>query len=170
MTDNESTTMTATYEFTTGLKTFQAVRKIGIGRPPKEYFLDDRTNDNFSRLQSVFYDMKNKGWTWDMIADSISTDDIEISGSLVRKYTLGECDSHKIKAAVGIEEPLVTVPISRVKRTYKKRTGKAKRTRLCIDCHPALIERFDDMRHERTRAELLVDLLDLADGVGQLEV
>ena len=44
------------------------------------------------------------------------------------------------------------------------------RPRLCIDCHPALIERFDDMRKGRGRAELLCDLMDLADGLGQLEV
>jgi len=42
------------------------------------------------------------------------------------------------------------------------------RHRLCIDCPPELIEQFDAARDGRTRAELLSDLLDLADGKGEV--
>jgi len=46
---------------------------------------------------------------------------------------------------------------------------RRKRSRLIIGaCPPELIEQFDAARDGRTRAELLSDLLDLADGKGEV--
>jgi len=112
---------------------------------------------------------KNDNQTWDMIAEELtnaSSRYTQVSPALVRKVALGICKSPKIEAALGLREEMATVPISRVKRKYKRRNGK--RTRLNIDCPPELIEQFDAARDGRTRAELLSDLLDLADGKGEV--
>ena len=117
--------------------------------------------------------MKNDGRSWQMIADSISTEYTKVSDALVRKVALGLCKSPKIEMALGLRDEVVTVamPIARYKRTYKKRTAPArKRHRLIIECtdNPELITRFHTQRGDKTPAEHQEDLMDLWDGVGEV--
>lgn len=117
--------------------------------------------------------MKNDNRTWQMIAESLTTEYRHISDALVRKVALGLCKSPRVEMALGLRDEMVTVsmPIKRYKRTYKMRTAPAKkRHRLLIECtlNPELIPRFHAMRGDTPPAEFMDKLLDLKAGIGEL--
>lgn len=103
---------------------------------------------------------KNDSQSWRMIAEDLTTDYIKISPSLTRQVALGYCKSKKIEMALGIREPMVTVPLSCVKKR-PARNRKQQRVRLNIDTTPELKARFDAQRGDMSRSEYLERLLNL---------
>lgn len=57
--------------------------------------------------------------------------------------------------------------------TLRRQTGitkHPKRHRLIVSCSPDTIHRFDQQRGDKSRREWLSHLLDLGDGIGELEI
>jgi len=83
--------------------------------------------------QRTLIAMKNAGWSYQMIADSLANGGNTISPALVNKVANGECNSARIEAALGLAEEMVTVPKSLVRIRPRSKTPRGKRQRLNIE-------------------------------------
>ena len=154
--------MTHVIEFCTRLKTLYATNGDRPRRPRQCIEVSDAQWAKMPECQRTLIAMKNAGWSYQMIADSLANGGNTISPALVNKVANGECNSARIEAALGLAEEMVTVPKSLVHIRPRSKTPRGKRQRLNIeDPTGERTRRFNWQRNGQSKGDYLDYLLAL---------
>ena len=136
-------------------------------RPRKTIGIEDVTGE-IDEVMTLLISMKNDNQSYDMIAESLTTEHTIVSAPLVRKVALGLCRSPKIEAALGLREETATVPLDMVRKN-KPPSKWPKRPGIFIGCDEATRASFDSLRLPgESRGACLERLMLLAMGLREV--